>query len=222
MNTASTTTDPDTSLFERAMERARRDEGSGTDRTRTRLLDAAFEQFCITGIGGSSVEEIAKRAGMARITVYRKFDSKDALVDAVIMREFQDYLNQFKEQMAGAHTAADRVVAGFVTSLQTLGRNRLIRSLLETEPAMVPAFVGGGQGKTMAAVRDFVTGQLAREQQAGTISEQVPVLEAADMIVRITGSFLTTPSDLVDYDDADGLAKLAQDFLLPMLGLNAG
>ncbi|WP_425607448.1 TetR/AcrR family transcriptional regulator [Rhodococcus pyridinivorans] len=54
--------------------------GTETDETRVRLLDAAYEQFCRTGIQRSSMEEIARRAKLSRITLYRKFESKDALV----------------------------------------------------------------------------------------------------------------------------------------------
>ena len=210
-------------FFERAIEHAGSDsvDVSVADRTRTRVLDAAYEQFCISGVSRASMEEVARRAGMARITIYRKFATKDALVDAVIMREFQRYFAEFVDEMSRAHTAADRLVAGFVTSLMTLGRNPLIRTLLQTEPAMLPGVVGGGDGRTAAGVRAFVEKQLVQEQQAGNISEDVPALEAADMLVRIAGSFLTSPSDLIDYDDADALADIARRFLLPMVGLKA-
>lgn len=189
------------------------------DKTRTRLLDAAYEQFCETGIARTSMEEVARRAGTARITIYRKFDSKDALADAVIVREFQRYFGEFVVEMAAAETVADRVVAGFVTSLRTIGRNRLITRLLETEPAMVPGLVGGGDHRTMFQVRDFVAQQLRREQEAGTISPDVSTLLAADLVVRITGSFLTSRSDLISLDDEAGLVALAREFILPLVGL---
>lgn len=206
-------------LFERAMQQAVQTDTVETDRTRTRLLDAAYEQFCETGIGRTSMEEVARRAGTARITIYRKFATKDALVDAVMVREFQNYFTEFLDVMAQAPTPADRVVQAFVTSLRTIGGNPLIRKLLETEPAMVPGFVGGGDGRTLTVVRDFVAHQILREQTAGNIPKRVRTIPAADLVVRIAGSFLTIPSDLMDYDDIGELSDFAREFLLPVLGL---
>ncbi|MFZ2511155.1 MAG: TetR/AcrR family transcriptional regulator [Gordonia sp. (in: high G+C Gram-positive bacteria)] len=189
------------------------------DKTRSRLLDAAYEQFCETGIARTSMDEVARRAGTARITIYRKFDSKDALVDAVMVREFQRYFGEFVLEMRAAESIADRVVAGFVTSLRTIGRNRLIARLLEIEPAMVPGVVGGGDSRTMFQVRDFVAQQLRREQDAGNLAPDVSTQLAAELLVRITGSFLTSRSDLVSLDDEAGLIALAREFILPLVGL---
>ncbi|MGB6124691.1 MAG: helix-turn-helix domain-containing protein [Gordonia sp. (in: high G+C Gram-positive bacteria)] len=210
---------PEASLFARAMRQVTEGGLEPVDATREKLLDAAYEQFCETGVARASMEEVARRAGTARITIYRKFDTKDALVDAVMLREFQRYFGEYLQGMAAASTAADRVVMAFVTSLRTIGGNRLIRKLLETEPAMVPGVVGGGDGRTLAAVRDFVAHQILREQGAGNIPARVRTIPAADLLVRIAGSFLTTPSDLVDYDDEADLTDFAREFLLPILGL---
>ena len=169
---ASTATKRSGTLIERAVrEVARGSDGSGpVDRTRSRLLDAAYDQFCETGISSTSMEEVAKRAGTARITIYRKFDSKDSLVDAVMLREFSGYIAAFRDEIMQSTTVEDRVIATFVTSLRTVGGNPLIKRLLETEPEMLPGLVGGGDGRTMGEVRDFV----ARPDRAGTAGRQHP------------------------------------------------
>ncbi|MFT3715868.1 MAG: TetR/AcrR family transcriptional regulator [Gordonia sp. (in: high G+C Gram-positive bacteria)] len=209
-------------LLERALlQVGRGGDGSRSDRTRTKLLDAAYGQFCENGIARTSMEEVARRAGTARITIYRKFDSKDALVDAVMLREFSRYLEAFREEAARARTVQDRVVSTLVTSLRTIGRNPLIMRLLETEPAMVPGLVGGGDGRTMGEVRRFIAMQLAQEQQAGNIPAHVPIDMAAEMLVRLCASLITTPSDLIDLDDLPKLRQLAREFVLPILGLDS-
>nr|MDT0664452.1 helix-turn-helix domain-containing protein [Micromonospora sp. DSM 115978] len=65
------------------------------DETRARILDAAYEQFCRTGIQRSTMEDVARRAGVSRITVYRRFATKDVLVEHVVRREFRRYFDQF-------------------------------------------------------------------------------------------------------------------------------
>ncbi len=210
------------SLLERAfhdalLAPADTDDGVEADDTRTRLLDAAYEQFCRTGIQRSSMEEIARRAKLSRITLYRKFATKDVLVDEVILREFRRYFLQFLEDIAQAETVADRVVAGFVSALRAIRTNRLIGNLLETEPALFAGAIGGDEGRMLAAVRRFVAGQLHREQHAGTISADLNTDLVAEMLVRISASFLTTPSHVVDLDDEDALVSIARQFLVPMV-----
>ncbi len=208
-------------FIERALREAADGAGRREDKTRTKLLDAAYEQFCETGIARASMEEVARRAGTARITIYRKFDSKDALVDAVMLREFQRYFVEFAAEVAAAETVEDRLVAGFVTSLRTVGGNPLITKLLETEPALVPGLVGGGDRRTMFEVRDFVAQQLRREQEAGRIAPEISTLVAADLMVRISGSLLTSPSDLFGFDDEAALTDVARRFILPLVGLGS-
>lgn len=190
--------------------------GTEIDETRARLLDAAYEQFCRTGIQRSSMEEIARRAKLSRITLYRKFESKDALVDEVIMREFRRYFLRFLEDIAQADTVADRVVLGFVSALRVIRTNRLIGNLLETEPVLFAGAIGD-DGTILAAVRRFVAGQLQREQRAGTIAADLNTDLVAEMLVRISASFLTTPSQVVDIDDDEALASIARQFLVPMV-----
>lgn len=51
------------------------------------LLDAALAVFAERGYHGSSMPELARRAGVAAATIYRYFDSKDLLVNALYRRE---------------------------------------------------------------------------------------------------------------------------------------
>jgi TetR/AcrR family transcriptional regulator, repressor for uid operon len=187
------------------------------DETRARILDAAYEQFCRMGIQRSTMEDVARRAGVSRITVYRRFATKDALVEQVVRREFRRYFDQFLIDIEQAETAADRVVLGFVSSLRAIRRNPLIGGLIATEPdLLVPSMISDG-GRTLATVRQFVAGQLRHEQRAGNVSSDLDTDLVAELMVRISGSFLAIPSHLIDLDDDEQLAAVARRFLVPML-----
>jgi AcrR family transcriptional regulator len=187
------------------------------DETRARVLDAAYEQFSRMGVQRSTMEDVARRAGVSRITVYRRFATKDALVEHVVRREFRRYFDRFLLDIGQAETAADRVVLGFVSSLRAIRRNPLIGGLIATEPDLVvPSMISDG-GRTLATVREFVAGQLRHEQRAGTVSADLDIDHVAELMVRISASFLAIPSLLIDLDDDDQLAALARRFLVPML-----
>lgn len=183
----------------------------------TRVLDSSRELFCRIGISRTTMDDVAKAAGVSRITVYRRFANKDALIEQVVRREFRRYFDQFLQDIKQATTAADRVVIGFVSSLRAIRGNELIGGLMAAEPsAVVPSLVGD-EGRTLATVREFIAGQLRREQRAGTVDAQLDVDVVAEMMVRICTSFLVTPSHIVDLDDDEAVAALARSFLVPML-----
>lgn len=204
------------SLIERAYLQAV-DQTDEADRIRVRILDAAGEQFRHWGIQRSTMEDVARRAGVSRITVYRRFVTKEDLVEHVILREFRRYFDRFLVDIAAATTAADRVVLGFVSSLRALRGNPLIGALITAEPDhFVSSLVGDG-GRAVAMVREFVARQLRQEQRAGTISAEVRTELVAELMVRICASFLAIPSHVVDLDDDEQLAMIARRYLVPML-----
>jgi AcrR family transcriptional regulator len=212
MATSSTRT-----LLERAYTDAVKRTDDVDDNTRTRLLDAAYEQFCRTGIQRSSMEDVARRANLSRITVYRRFATKDSLVEQVVFREFRRYFEQFLTDITHAETAAERVVLGFASSLRAIRGNPMIGGLIDAEPNLIAASMIGDDGRMVAAVRQFVAGQLRREQTAGNVSKDLDTDLVAEMMVRISASFLAIPSDVVDLDDDEQLSALAWQFLVPML-----
>jgi AcrR family transcriptional regulator len=204
------------SLLERAYAEAL-ERTDDSDETTRRLLDAAYEQFCRLGIRRSTMEDVARRAGVSRITAYRRFATKDALIEQVVRREFRRYFDQFLVDIQKARTVADRVVLGFVSSLQAIRRNPLIGGLMAAEPdLLIPSFISDG-GRTLATVQRFLAGQLLREQEAGNISRAVDVQLVAELMVRLSTTFLVIPSQVVDLDDDEQLRAVAHEFLVPML-----
>lgn len=189
------------------------------DEANAGLLDAASELFSRHGIQRTTMDDVARRAGLSRITVYRRVSSKEALVEQVVLREFRRYVDQFRIDIASAETAQDRVVLGFISSLRAIRSNALIGGLMVAEPqTLVPLLET--TGRTLATVSQFVAGQLRHEQRAGQIGADVDVDLVAEVMVRLTTSFLLTPSELVDLDDDRQLGDVARRFLVPMLGIN--
>lgn len=204
------------SLLERAYIDAVEQVGDA-DAIRVRVLDAAYEQFCRMGIQRSTMEDVAKRAGLSRITVYRRFATKDTLVEHVVRREYRRYFDRFLVEIKQAETVADRVVLGFVSSLRAIRGNPLIGGLIAAEPGLLASSMITDDGRTLATVREFVAGQLRQEQHAGNVAAGLDPDVVAELMVRLSASFLAIPSHVVDLDDEERLAALARRYLVPML-----
>src|SRR5690349_3404365 len=82
-------------------------------RNRARVLDAARTAFAEAGLD-VGVEEIARRAGVGKGTLYRRFPTKEALVCAI----FEDILLEFERVSAEAMNGGD-VEAAFVRFMNT-------------------------------------------------------------------------------------------------------
>src|ERR1700738_3630419 len=59
---------------------------ASVDVTRERLLDAAAETFARDGIRGATTREIARKAEVNEVTLFRHFKSKEQLLRAVLQR----------------------------------------------------------------------------------------------------------------------------------------
>ena len=210
-----TTSTDDRSLLERAFADAVG--GADSDDPNAVILDAAYELFCRQGIQRTTMDDVARRARLSRITVYRRVVSKEALVEAVLLRDFRQYVDRFLADLAGAETVADRVVAGFVSSLRATRSNPLMTGLLAADPDSVAPSIVGEDGRVLAAVARFLAGQLRLEQRAGNVAAGVDVDVVAELMVRLSASFFLSPSEVIDLDDDDQVAAIARRYLVPML-----
>lgn len=184
------------------------------------LLDAARELFCHRGIQRTTMDDVARAAGLSRITVYRRVSSKEALVEQVVLRELRRYFDQFLLDIAQAADVEERVVVGFVGSLRAIRGNPLIGVLVRDEPQSVVPLLGT-TARPLSVVAGFVAGQLRREQSAGHVAPGVDVDVVAELMVRMSTSFLLTPSDVIDLDDEEQVGAIARRYLVPMLRLPA-
>lgn len=57
-------------------------------RTRTKIMDAAREEFADRGLAGARIEAIARRAGLSKQLLYHYFPSKEALFHEILEQKF--------------------------------------------------------------------------------------------------------------------------------------
>src|SRR5262245_28544654 len=84
MPTSAKPSDPQTDALARPSQAAMRKAGGDK---REAIMSAALDLFVERGFYGTAVPEIAERAGVGAGTIYRYFDSKEALVNALYRQE---------------------------------------------------------------------------------------------------------------------------------------
>ena len=109
----------------------------------TALLEAALAQFALTGVRRTSTDDIARRAGVNRATLYRRLGSKEQIVAAALLHESAKVLARIEaaigdvpapgEPAARGFDRVGYVVRFFATTLTELRGSALLRQLLEVD-----------------------------------------------------------------------------------------
>ncbi|MFC7303565.1 TetR/AcrR family transcriptional regulator [Streptomyces monticola] len=180
------------------------------------ILDAAREQFTTFGLRRSTVDDVAKRARISRVTVYRRIGGKDALVSACLMREYRRFLAEVDAAVATLPTMEDRLVEGFVAVLRHIRDHPLVGGLLRLEPETMLPFLTLESGPAFKAMRAYLADRLRRAERAEGRPERDPT-PVAELMVRITVSFLLNPVSCFELDDDDQARNFARRYLVPLL-----
>jgi AcrR family transcriptional regulator len=179
------------------------------------VLDAALRQFELVGIAKSSVEDIAKRAKVARVTVYRRFHGKDALVEAVILRELHRFQRELSAAVAPYEDPEDQLVEGFAFTIHASRNHRLLQRLHETEPdELVPHLTTNGAA-FLEIGRTYLAARMASELDDGRSYDELVV--AADIASRLVISYAITPGAPINLDDPNVAREFARTYLVRIL-----
>jgi AcrR family transcriptional regulator len=181
-----------------------------------KILDAAFEQFHLLGIRRSSVEDIAKRAGVGRVTVYRRFENKEQLVQSLLLRETQRAVERVDARTSEPDSVEDRMVESFVAAMHEVRTHPLLLALLRTEPETILPLLTVKASLGLAFARTYVANKLqeGREALGLPAANLDPV---AEVFARLSLSMLLTARTAIPVENDDDAREFARRHLLPMV-----
>jgi AcrR family transcriptional regulator len=163
--------------------------GSSVD-TATRILDATLATMADHGIARLSLEDVARRAGLSRQTVYRYFPSKGDLVEATVLREEQVFIANMVSAAGRQRELESALRAAIEAAMRTGQAHALLNRLLATEPESLVALVTTDRGPVLSAARQ------ALQEILGGWLPRVPkarLLMAADAVARLLVSYVVNP-----------------------------
>lgn len=180
--------------------------------TRDALLDAAYD----AAVGGdwarTRMADVAKAAGVSRQTLYNEFGSKEALAQAMAMREVQQFITGTELALDEAHPddPIQAVAAAALYTLQTAADNPLLKAALIDDGSGLLSFLTTRGAPAMAVARESF------ETYYATHWPHLPqdsLALAAETITRLTISYLMQPGDAPAEVLAARLADLARKLL---------
>jgi len=188
----------------------------GEDELLDRITAAALDQFADFGIRRSTIDDVARRAGVSRVSVFRRVASKQGLVEIVIAREIRRGMSELDAAWEGGQSLEERLVRGFSFAVRYVSGHPLFDRLLRSEPELLLPLLTVDGGPVLALYRSLIADRLRVEIRAGRAAT-ADVDVAAEVIARLALSLLLTRQGAITLDDNDSVLALVRLVLEPML-----
>lgn len=184
------------------------------------LLDATAQLLIRHGYDKTTIADVAAQAGVAKGAVYLHFRSKEALFDALLLREMQRFTQRWVEAVQ-AEPEGGRIGALFRSALRELCANALLSALLRAD-AQVLGSALRRPGTRLQAGRSPLGRQVFVQalQAAGGIRAELDPAVAAQILGLLSGGLV----QLAAQQDAtpatreallDGIADLLERAFAP-------
>lgn len=157
------------------------------------MLAAAYTCIARSGLAKTTVDDVAREAGLSRPTVYRHFPGgKDAILRETVAWEATRFLSTITRAVAGIGDLPGMLEELIVTAGEEVEGHAVLQKVLQTEPErLLPLLVTGISG-LIAVLKPLVLLAMQRSQ----IRADVDADFAADYIARLVLSVVGSPGGI--------------------------
>jgi len=188
------------------------------DATAHKVLDAALALAAGSGFKHLTMDDVARRAGVGRMTVYRRFGSREALIDALAVREARRCLNAIASAVVDPAAPTDERLADvFVATLKVIREHPLLARLARVEPEALLYELTRDDSAVFRLAREFLIGVIADSRAAHETSAVDPSL-LAELGVRLGASFVLMPDSVLPLHDERATRRIARGLIAQLLG----
>src|ERR1700712_652250 len=127
-------------------------------------LDAARDAILAVGGSRTTLTAIARRAGVSRMTLYRRWPDTQTLLADLMTREWGDVVGAAvtPDEEAGV---LDRIPHGIVATVQSLRANALLRRIVDVDPEVLLPYLLDRRGRSQEMVAEALAALIAQGQR---------------------------------------------------------
>ena len=130
-----------------------------------RIIEAAADCVIAYGVDRVTLAEIARRAGVSRPTVYRRWPDTQAILAALLTMRITNSLNE----VTVGGTDREAVVQRMVGMAAQLRNDEVIMSVLSSAPDLAMVYIAQRMGTSQQILLDVLAGALAVAQADGSV-----------------------------------------------------
>ena len=189
---------------QRASERTRPSRTQPAEERRSAILAAALEEFTARGFEGARLDDVAKRAGIAKGTIYLYFADKQALFQDLVrsmVHPVLGALEHMREVDIPARVLVEGMLNTFVREILGTRRKDIVRLIL-TEGTRFPAIAEFYHREVIARVLAIMRPILTRAAERGELPDdslaRFPQLIIAPGLVAIMWNALFEKHEPLD------------------------
>ncbi|MEU8203258.1 TetR/AcrR family transcriptional regulator [Streptosporangium sp. NPDC049046] len=165
------------------------------------VLDAAREVVLAVGVRRATLTDVARRAGLSRMTIYRRWPDMRTLVADLMTREWVSVADRF---------ATGDPVTSAVAAVRALRDHPLWRKIVEVDPELLLPYLLDRRGASHEAMLALVEAAIVRGQEGGTVRRGDPARMARAVLLTAQSFLLSGPTmlDPAGPDTPDGTVGL--------------
>jgi len=171
-------------------------DGEPVREPRDAYLDAA--RACILDVGWrrTTLTEVARRAGVSRMTIYRTWADMPTLLGDLMTREWAGVVDAQVESDRGK-PAIERITNGIVGTVQALRVNELFVRIVEVDPELILPYLFSRRGRSQELILAVTTEAIKEGQASGEIRRDTAVGIGRALLLAAQG-FVLSAHTMVD------------------------
>jgi len=177
---------------------------------RQRIVEASYACVARRGMAKTTVEDVAREAGLSRATVYRTFPGgRDELIDATVSWAVFDFFAKLYDRIQGASSLEEVMERGISFAYRSILDHEVLQRVMQTEPDKLLPALTVESNRIRGGIADVLAPYL---MDRGLVAGVDPG-EAADFLARMVLSYISAPGRW-DLEDPEQVARLVRFELL--------
>ncbi|WP_037679890.1 TetR/AcrR family transcriptional regulator [Streptomyces griseus] len=166
------------------------------------VLDAVRDCVLAVGVRRTTLTDVARRAGVSRMTIYRRWPDVRSLVGDLMTREWVEVATRARPGRRPGTDARSLVVDGLVAGVEAFRAHPLFRKIVDVDPELLLPYVLDRRGASQEALLELLAGDLREGHADGSVRPGHAERQARSLLL-IVQSFTLSLRTMTDEDDAD-------------------
>ncbi len=179
-------------------------------------LDAARECIVAVGWRRTTLTDIARRAGVSRMTIYRRWPDMQTLLADLLVREWSELLVDSGLVSDAQGTTRDQLARGITSMVGELRENELFLRIIEVDPELLLPYLFHRIGRNQAWIVELTEQYVSTGQANGSVRAGDAKTLAHALLLTAYGFVLSAHTLGLPVADLDSeLTTLIDRYLAP-------